>query len=79
MQILLIVIILNVAKLKNNAELSGDTEADGNGGVLKNATIAVPLKYLSDFLRSVEMPQINCKIKLKLKLTKWFVCNCSWW
>ena len=70
MQILLIVIILNVAKLKNNAKLSGDTEADGNGGVLKNATIAVPLKYLSDFLRSVEMPQINCKIKLKLKLTK---------
>ena len=62
MQILLIVIILNVAKLKNNAKLSGDTEADGNGGVLKNVTIAVPLKYLSDFLRSVEMPQLIAKL-----------------
>ena len=29
--------------------------------------IAAPLKYLSNFLRSLEMPLINCKIKLSLK------------
>ena len=27
--------------------------------------IVVPLKYLSNFFRSLEMPLINCKIKLK--------------
>ena len=29
--------------------------------------IAVPLKYLSNFWRSLEMPLINCKFKLSLK------------
>ena len=28
--------------------------------------IAVPLKYLSNFWRSLEMPLINCKIELSL-------------
>ena len=31
-----------------------------NNGVLKNAKVAVPLKYLSNFWRSLEMPLINC-------------------
>ena len=29
--------------------------------------IVVPLKYLSNFWRSLEMPLINCKIELSLK------------
>ena len=29
--------------------------------------IAVPLKYLSNFWRSLEMPLINCKIEFSLK------------
>ena len=33
----------------------------------KNSTIVVPLKYLSNFWRSVEMSLINCKVELKLK------------
>ena len=32
----------------------------------KNATIPVPLKYLSYFWRSLEMSLINCKVELKL-------------
>ena len=36
-------------------------------GILRNATIAVSLKYLSNFWRSVEMPLINCKVELKLR------------
>ena len=28
--------------------------------------IAIPLKYLSNFWRSLEMPLINCKIELSL-------------
>ena len=35
-------------------------------GMLKNATIAVPLKYLNNFSRSLEIPLINCKIKQNL-------------
>ena len=41
--------------------------ADGNNSILKNATIAVSLKYLSNFCRSLEMPLIHCKVELKLK------------
>ena len=40
------------------------TAADS--GVFKNVKIAVPLKYLSNFWRSLEMPLINCKAYLKL-------------
>ena len=31
-----------------------------------NAKIAVPLKYLSNFWRSLEMPLINCIVELSL-------------
>ena len=44
-------------------------------GILKNVAIAVPLKYLSNFWRSLEMPLINCKIELKLKWTKYCVLS----
>ena len=49
------------------AKLLENTDADGDNGILNNATIAVPLKNLSNFWRSLEMPLINCKIELKLK------------
>ena len=39
-------------------------------GILKNSTIAVPLKYLNNFAISFEMPLINCKAELKLKWQK---------
>ena len=32
----------------------------------KNTKIVVPLKYLSNFQRSLQMPLINCKIHLEL-------------
>ena len=38
---------------------------DGNDRSLKNAKIVVPLKYLSNFFRSLEMPLINYKIHLE--------------
>ena len=40
--------------------------ADVNNRSLKNTKIIVPLKYLSNFFRSLEMPLINCKIHLEL-------------
>ena len=42
----------------------------GNKGIQSTAT-AVPLKYPSNFWRTLEIPSINCKIKLKLEWTKY--------
>ena len=45
----------------------GNTEAGGDNGIFKSKTITVPLKYLSNFWRSLQMPLIKCKVELKLK------------
>ena len=39
-------------------------------GILKNAAIAVLLRYLGNFSRSLEILLINSKVKLKLKWIK---------
>ena len=41
-----------------------------NNGILKNATIAVLLNYLSYIWRSLEMPLISCRVVLKLRWKK---------
>ena len=40
------------------------------GRKIDNVKIVVPLKYLSNFFRSLEMPLINCKIHLELEWSK---------
>ena len=50
-------------------KLLGDPEANNNIARL-NVKIVVPLKYLSNFFRSLEIPLINCKIKLNLTWKK---------
>ena len=55
----------NFESFKYQAKLLGNTVAqaiNAANGILKNAVIAVPLKYLSNFWRSLEMPLINCKV-----------------
>ena len=43
----------------------------------KGVKLAVPLKYLSNFLRSLEIPSINCKVELSLD---WFAkCVFDYW
>ena len=54
----------NASSFKYKGNLTGDTEANGTK---KGVKIAVPLKYLSHFWRSLEMPLINCKVELSLK------------
>ena len=51
------------------------TLGNANNGAFKNVKIAVPLKYLSNFWRPLEMPPINCKIHLELNWTKDFVTS----
>ena len=53
---------------KHKTELLGNTELDRADRILKNAKIAVSLKYLINFWRSLEILLINCKINIKLKL-----------
>ena len=43
-------------------------QADNNG--TKNVEILIPLKHLSNFWRTPEMPLINCKINLSLNWSK---------
>ena len=43
----------------------------------KNPVFTVPLKYLSNFRRSLEMPLINCKVELKLKWTKYCLLSAA--
>ena len=43
---------------------------DANNGVFKNVKIAVPLKYLSRFWSSLEIPLLNCQIHLDLNWNK---------
>ena len=38
----------------------GDLVAAPANKVLRNAKIVVPLKYIYNFFRSLEMPLINC-------------------
>ena len=47
----------------NNAFKSFENEAKlSDNTILKNATMAVPLKYLTNFWRSLEMQLMNCKL-----------------
>ena len=47
---------------KFKAKITGQTEDDGT----KDVEIIVPLKYLSNFWRTLEMPLINCEVNLIL-------------
>ena len=47
---------------KFKAKITGQTEDDGT----KDVEIMVPLKYLSNFWRTLEMPLINCEVNLIL-------------
>ena len=60
-------IINNSKAFKYKAALLGKTAYHNDGkSSVKYAKIVVPLKYLSNFWRSLEMPLINCKVYLEL-------------
>ena len=59
----------NAPLFRYKADLITNTEADGTRNGVK---IAPPLKYLSTFQRSLEMPSINCKAELSLR----WIDNC---
>ena len=54
----------NAPSFKYKTNLFGNTE---NNGTKNGVKIAVSLKCLSNFWRSLEMPLINCKVEVSLK------------
>ena len=54
----------NAPSFKYKANLIGNTKTNGTKIGVK---IAIPLKYLSNFWRSLEIPLINCKTEFSLK------------
>ena len=52
---------------KSKVKITGNTPAAGN---TKDVEIIVPLKYLSNFSRTLEMPLINCEVNLILTWSK---------
>ena len=67
-------IIVNINLTNNNSSsfkykpnLIGNTVADGANRKQEGVKIVVPLKYLSNFSRSLEMPLINCKVEFSLR------------
>ena len=52
---------------KSKVKITGKTPADGN---TKDVEIIVPLKYVSNFWRTLEMPLTNCEVNLILTWSK---------
>ena len=73
--------IYNFKSFKYNAKLLGNAVAqlapNQANGILRNAAIAVLLKYLSNIWRLFEMPLITCKVELKLKWSKYCVLTAN--
>ena len=53
--------IANSESFKSKIKITGKTR---NSDSEKNVEIMVPLKYLSNFWRTLEMPLINCEVNL---------------
>ena len=58
-------IMLHHLNIKQVLLVIQETVEEKNG-VKVAIKIAIPLKYLSNFWRSLEMPLINCKVELSL-------------
>ena len=64
----------NSSSFKYKVKLLGNPVLDGNVAK-RSVKVVLPLKYLSNFFRSLEMPLINCKIKLNLTWRKNVYCQ----
>ena len=53
--------LANSESFKSKVKMTGNTSAGGN---TKDVKIIVPLKYLNNFWRTLEMPLINCEVSL---------------
>ena len=56
-------VLMKLIHLNSKQKVAGLTDDNGRTG---NVEIMVPLKYLSNFWRTLEMPLINCEVELIL-------------
>ena len=56
----------NSSSFKYKSNVIGSTVADGANRKKEGIKIVVPLRYVSNFWRSLEMRLINCKVELSL-------------
>ena len=61
----------NSKSFKYKTSITGRTSEDNDS--LTNAKVVIPLKHLSNFWRSLNIPPINCEIELTLTWSK----NCD--
>ena len=61
------VCVTNSSSFKHKSSI---LRSPADNGVLRNGKIVVPLKYVSSFFKSLEMPLINYIIHLELGWTK---------
>ena len=59
--------LANSKSFKSKVKITGKTPNNGN---TKDVEIIVPLKYLSNFWRTLEMSLINCEVNLILTWSK---------
>ena len=59
--------LANSESFKSKVKITGKTPNNGN---TKDVEIIVPLKYLSNIWRTLEMPLINCEVNLILTWSK---------
>ena len=65
------------SSFKYQINLLGNPELD-SAIAKRDVKIVGPLKYLSNFFRSLEMPLINCKVKSNLTWKRMFIIKSSW-
>ena len=65
----------NSSSFKYKSSLIGNLVADGANEKKEKVKITVPLKYMSNFWRSLEMPSINCEVELSLSWIENFVLS----
>ena len=53
-------------KTSNANQEDGENNEQGNTKTKKNLEMVVPLKHLSSFCRSLDIPLINCEVSLTL-------------
>ena len=66
--------LADTGSFKSKIKITGKTPAPGNE---KDVKIMVPLKYLSNFWRTLEMPLINCDVNLILTWSSTYVITNS--
>ena len=57
-------------KTSNANQENGENTEQENTKTKRNLETVVPLKYLSNFWRSLDMPLINCEVSLTLTWSK---------